>query len=79
MALYLRLFVGAALQWGLTAGQVRLLAVHDSAWGVALATVAMQSLWWLNIHGCVEARGFWGGVAWCSGAALGAVLGLWLT
>lgn len=69
-----RLFIGAALQWGLATAFTRY-AVLDGYLGVALTVFCGQSLWWANIQHTTKDGDWPRWLAWCLGASFGAVIG----
>jgi len=71
---YLKLFAGAAVQWGLATAFTRF-AVLDGNLSVFATVFAAQSIWWMNIHQTTRDRRWPRWLAWSSGAAIGAVVG----
>ena len=75
---FLKLFVGALVQWALTTAFTRF-AVLEGYSAVFLSVFIMQTIWWVNIHNTTRDGSWARWVAWCLGAATGAVLGKLLT
>ena len=75
---HLKLFVGAAVQWGFGTAFTRF-AVLDGNPAVFGTVFAAQSIWWLNIHQTTRDTKWTRWLAWSLGAACGALVGKWLS
>lgn len=73
-----RLFIGGAVQWAVAVALTRL-SVFGGIVSVFVATFIGQSLWWINIQHTTRDSGWPRWLAWCLGAAVGAVIGRILT
>lgn len=74
----LQLFVGGAVQWGLTSAFARIANAGGDA-ALFLTVFAGQTIWWVNIHQATRDRSLRRWFIWCLGTAIGAVIGKWLS
>lgn len=75
---YARLFFGALVQWGLASAFGRYLVLGGYV-GVFVTVFIGQSLWWVNIQQTTRDGHWTRWAAWTLGAAIGAVIGKWVT